>query len=335
MRILRIGDPHIKPSNIEEADRLMAFAKEIIIGSRTGGGVPITRLEILGDLFHTHAIIRVEVLDFWNKWLQIFSSVVETIVLVGNHDQTGDYNNGTHALRSLKNLMVNNPNLRIVDIATVVGVYGYLPYIHDKQLFLNNAKYLADQGAKILVCHATFDGSTFENGFYAPEGIDPNLVPFKKIISGHIHREQVIAGGKVDYPGTPKWDSASDANEKKGIWLYEHDDDGNVINRDMIPTDGRGGCIPIVSFTWVEGEPAPVIPEDAKAAVELIGSSEWVTKNKAGLKGKVSIKSKITDKKKSESRKVGTSFESFLASTFTTTMDKNEILEFAREIGVA
>lgn len=324
MKILRVGDPHIRPNNIQEATQLMEFICNIIKNAK------VDRLEILGDLFHTHAVVRLEVLEFWDKWLQRFSDIVETVVLVGNHDMGGDYNSDSHALTVFKR--IKNEKLKIIDKPTIIGVFGYIPYVHDGEVFLGHARRLASENAKVLVCHATFSGSQFDNGFYAPEGINPDDVPFEKIISGHIHKEQILAGGKVDYPGTAKWDTASDANERKGVWLYEHDVDGKVLNRDMISTDKV--VTPIVSFKWIEGQEAPVIPEGAKASVELIGSSDWITKQKVKLKGKVSISSKFTDKKEKSERKSGKSLESFLANLYVPTMDRESLIAFAKEIGI-
>lgn len=325
MKILRVGDPHIRPSNIEEADRLMGFVKQVVIGGK------VDRLEILGDLFHTHAVIRLEVLEFWNKWLQVFRDIVETVVLVGNHDMTGDYNNtGSHALTVFKRLQ--NEKLRIIDAPTQIGIFGYVPYIHGEPAFENAVRHLASTGSKVLVCHAEFSGSQYDNGFYAPHGFNPDTVPFDTIISGHIHKEQVIAGGKVDYPGTPKWDTASDANEQKGIWLYEHAADGKVVTRDRIST--AHVCTPIVSFVWLEGQPEPVIPEGAKVSVELVGTSTWIAKKKTALKGKVSVSSKFTDKKEKTERKAGNSLENYMANLYDTKMDRTKLIQFAKEIGI-
>lgn len=331
MNILRVGDPHIRPSNIEEADRLMFFVKQTILSNK------IDRLEILGDLCHTHAIVRIEVLDFWNKWLQIFSDIVETVVLVGNHDQTGDKNSGSHALKVFKHISAQNPNLRIVDRPTQIGIYGYMPYIHSNEEFVKEAKRLTEKGGlfevNILVCHATFDGSQYDNEFYAPGGINPDDIPVETIISGHIHKQQIIANGKVDYPGTAYWQSASDANENKGIWQYAHDNStGKVLSRDLIST--AHVCTPIVSFTWLEGQEAPTIPEGARATVELVGSSDWISKQKVILKGKVGIKSKITDQKRSNERKAGNSLENYLVNLYNTNMNRDALLSYAREIGI-
>jgi len=324
MRILRIGDPHIRPSNIEEADRLMAFVKEIVLGGK------IDRLEILGDLFHTHAIIRLEVLEFWNKWLQVFRDIVETVVLVGNHDMSGDFNSRSHALTVFKRLQ--NEKLRIIDSPVTIGVFGYAPYIHGEQAFKDAVNSLASSGAKILICHQTFSGSTYDNGFYAKDGINPDEIPFSKIISGHIHKEQIFANGKVDYPGTPKWDSISDANEKKGVWLYEHAEDGSVISRDLIPTNSV--CQPIVSFTWNEGDDMPTIPEGSRALVEIIGSGEFVRKATTKLKGRASVSSKVTDRANKIERKTGNSLENFILTLYHTEMDRQELFDYAKELGI-
>lgn len=331
MRILRMGDPHIRPSNIEEADRLMAFAKEIIVGGK------IDRFEILGDLFHTHAVIRLEVLEFWNKWLQVFSGVVETVVLVGNHDMTGDHNSQNHALKVFKR--INNERLKIIDRPAIIGPFVYCPYIHSNGTFIQAVRGFSGQGAKVLVCHQTFAGSQFDNGFYAPEGINPDDIPFEKIISGHIHKEQIIAGGKVDYPGTPKWDSASDANERKGLWLYEHDPvTGAVLSRNLIPTDITLPvgivCTPIVSVVWKEGEEKPKLSENAKNNIELIGSSEWIGKQKPALKGLASIKVKVTDKKRVAERKTGNNLEFYLKNMYVSTVNKEILLKRAQELGI-
>jgi DNA repair exonuclease SbcCD nuclease subunit len=324
MRILRVGDPHIRPANIDEANRLMGFVKQIVLGGK------IDRLEILGDLFHTHAVIRLEVLEFWNTWLQVFRDIVETVVLVGNHDMSGDHNSRSHALIAFKRLQ--NEKLRIIDSPTAIGPFVYAPYIHGESAFKDAVRAATRPESKVLVCHQTFSGSQYDNGFYAKDGFNPDDLPFDKIISGHIHKEQIFANGKVDYPGTPKWDSISDANERKGLWLYEHTEDGKVLSRDLIPTDKV--CQPIVSYTWNEGDDMPTIPEGSRALVEIIGSGDFITKAKTKLKGKASVSSKVTDKVQKRERRNINSLENFILNHYIGTMDRQELLSYAKEIGI-
>ncbi len=326
MIILRVGDPHVKPNNIDEADALMNF----VVGQALKFSPH--RIEILGDLFHTHSILRLEVIEFWDNWLEHLADICETIVLVGNHDQSGDYGSASNALSVFKH--IKNKKLKIVENARHEGIFAYLAYHHDHKELVLKANNMAALGAKVLVCHQTFDGSKYESGMYAPDGIDPALFHYDLIISGHIHSTQTIISPTqtVIYPGTAKWDTASDANESKGIWLYEHNDvTGAITKVEMLPTNEV--CTPIISVIWNEGEPMPELPEKAKASVELIGSGDWVTKNKAMLKGKVSVKSKITDKANKERRQAGNSFLDFMTNLYDH-VERANLLEYAKELKI-
>lgn len=325
MKIIRVGDPHIRPSNVEEAEKLMEFILKTVKATKAD------RLEILGDLFHTHAVIRLEVLLFWNKWLEVFSDIVETVVLVGNHDMTGDYNSDAHSLSVFKR--INSERLKIIDRPTQIGIFGYIQYIHGESAFTDAVRQLSSGGSKVIVCHTEFSGSQYDNGFYAPHGFNPDTIPVSTVISGHIHKEQIIANGKIDYPGTPKWDTASDANERKGIWLYEHDPvTGQVLQRDLISTEKI--VTPIVAFTWIEGQEEPKYPENAKVSIELVGSSDWISKKKVSLKGKVSISSKFTDKKEKINRKAGKSLENYISNMYHSNTNREELIAYAKEIGI-
>jgi hypothetical protein len=223
--------------------------------------------------------------------------------------------------------------LSIVEVPTKWGVIGYLPYYHRKEEFIKAANVLADQGAKVLVCHQTLQGSRYESGFYATDGIPTTgwADRFVHVISGHIHAEQEFEN--IIYPGTARWDTASDANQRKGIWLYEHDDaTGEITNSEFISTEHV--CSPLRSITWKEGEAAPSVwADNDRVTLELIGSSEWVTQQKLAFKGKASFKTKITDSHKLESRKPGRNFEDFINNVFVSS-NKESLLKCAKEIGL-
>jgi hypothetical protein len=85
-----------------------------------------------------------------------------------------------------------------------------------------------------------------------------------------------------------------------------------------------------------EGEDLPKIPEKARISVELVGSSDWVSKAKKTLKGQCSIKTKITDKGKFESRKAGNSLQDFITNHYQlpSGMVKERLVEFMKELGL-
>lgn len=320
MKILRVGDPHVRPSNLEESERLMGFILGLALDEK------VDRLEILGDLFHTHAILRLEVIDFWMKWLDTFSkSVPEVVVLVGNHDQSGDHKANQHALNVFSKIPWNN--VFIIDTIGKMGVIGYMAFVHSKDEFVKRADQLHAMGCKVLVCHATFDGSKYESGIYAPDGM-PMLPHFIHVISGHIHSLQEFFN--VIYPGTARWDSISDANHAKGIWIYEHDDDGRINKRDFYTTERV--CSPIFSYTWNEGEEAPTIPPGSRSSVKAIGSSDFCNKAKAHFKGQAQFSSKILDQARRENRQTGRSLKEFLIDYYPVAPERRlKLLKFMEE----
>lgn len=318
MKILRVGDPHVKPNNLKESESLIDFVYNTAILNK------VNRIEILGDLFDSHSIVRLEVSEFWNRWLIKLSDHpynFNTIVLVGNHDLTGSYTNNYSALHPF--LSLESTQLKIIHEPYIDCLYGYLPYIHSNEKFIEEANKLAQQGATVLISHPNYEGAVYDNGSNILNGVrDSDLSPnFRHLIGGHIHTEIEI--GRIWYTGNPRWLTKSCANKKKGIWICHHDDTtGEILNKEFISTESV--CTPIISLTWKEGEDKPEIPINAKVDVELIGSSDWVTKQKFELKGQVSISSKITDTKKSRERKSGKSLYEFLSKYYQT--DKRERL---------
>ena len=113
IRILRLGDPHVRPSNIDESDNLLQFVVDKALEYN------VNRIEILGDLFHTHAVLRLEVLDFWSHWLDTLNDICPVYILVGNHDQSGDYNSNSNALKVFSTR--HKKNLHIIEDARAEG----------------------------------------------------------------------------------------------------------------------------------------------------------------------------------------------------------------------
>lgn len=325
MKILYLGDPHVQVSNEEESDNLMSFMVDVSIKHSPD------MIVILGDLFHNFAVVRTEILEFWKQWLDTFSESQKLIVMVGNHDLANSGNDAykSHALSTLQ--LMKKKNLSIVDNAQVHGVFGFVPYMHDQEKFLEVANGLKNYGAKILIIHQDINGSQYESGMYAPNGVDPTKLDYPLIIGGHIHKRQRF--GKVILPGTARWLTSSDSNEPKGLWLVEHaDDTGLILKEEFIDTSSV--CKPIYHMTYKEGEVEPVIPNNARVTLEMIGTSAWIDKEKHKFKGKAQLRSRYTDTKKTIERKAGKSFDDFLLNLYVSTMDKEELLRTAKEMGI-
>jgi DNA repair exonuclease SbcCD nuclease subunit len=323
MKVLFFGDPHIQISNLEESHKLLQF---VLDQSKN-----VDRLVILGDLFHNHANVRVEVQHFWSKWFHKLDKEVETFVLVGNHDQIGNYSTTISSLSIFNQIEYN----RVYFIHSPIhydNIFGFMSYINDKQEFIKEANRLVDEGAKVLVVHQDIDGAQYENGFYCANGVKQEELNCDLIIGGHIHKRSRF--GKVILPGTARWLTAADKNEPKGLWLAEFNDEGKIVQEEFLDTSHV--CTPIYAYEYKEGGEEPVIPVGSRSSVELIGSSEWVSKQKVKFKGKASISTKITDKEKPKNRKTGNSLQHFITNTFdvTTGIDKNKLVNFMKEMEI-
>lgn len=288
MKAIYIGDPHVQPSNLEDSSKVLRKALDLQEKEKAD------MLIIGGDLFHTHAVLRLEVVDFWIKWGSILKQPFKDVyAIVGNHDMPGDKQR-EGVLSALS--VLHSCGIKVVDKPTANLSYGvgFLPYISDNEKFYESANHLRTllPRESVLFCHQTFDGATYDNGFYAPGGLDLNRVDFKSVVSGHIHKAQKF--GKVIYPGTPKWDSLSDANEDKGIWVFETMD-GEILNGNFHTTSDV--IEPIRSHTITpetEGNLDSIL-YGSRTILELVGPSSWIGKISKKLKAKCRVVARPTD----------------------------------------
>ena len=291
-KIMYVGDYHCQVGNLKDCRKLMDFIIENIKKKE------VDTVIFLGDQFHTHAIVRLEVQKFWYESLRLLNLTCPTYLLVGNHDMKGDNESSASDINSMMGFNAENillENINIIDKPTNIDGIGMLPYYKDKEQFLKDCQELYDNGVtELIIAHQTFTGATYENGFYAEDGIDPEIVPQKAIISGHIHKQQQI--GKCDYPGTPKWDKMSDANEDKGIWIYTHNKDCSVKSKKFIST--KKVVTPIYKIVVNEGDEEPKLVKNARNYIEFVGKSAWITKMKKKYKNKAQIKARPTDRKR-------------------------------------
>jgi DNA repair exonuclease SbcCD nuclease subunit len=325
-KYLYVGDPHLQINNLKDCEKLIDFIVKIAKENN------VSTIVFLGDLFHTHGVIRIEVFDFWKKTFKRIQKQYDVIALVGNHDMIlgQSKNAGLNSVSLLDEQYKYNIN--IIDVPTEIDNIGYMPYYEDCKSFLEDCKYLYEQGVTgCLIAHQTFTGAQYENGFFSEEGIDPALVPQQEIISGHIHKSQQV--GKCFYPGTPKWDTMADANQPKGIWVFEHEDTGAVKSKKFFSTENI--VTPITSYEVKEGEELPALNPDARNYVVLEGKTAWINKVKKELKGKANVKVKPTDVRVAKDIKdTSITLEKYLETEFQPIegVKKESIKEFLREV---
>lgn len=247
-RFLCVGDPH---ATADELDDCEALADLILKTLEPGGFAGVI---FLGDLHHNHTVVHIDVQDFWRRtFRRIWAErAVRSIVLKGNHDEASTATTlaGPNALQAY----LNEPGVQVVDRPMVLHSIGFVPYCGTHELFLEAVNSLNTYGeVHTLVCHQTFDGSRFENGFYTVDGIDPALVPQERIISGHIHEPQEFS--KVWYLGAPRHRTRSDANSPRNLWVLDFDAEGRFAKGHPVST--FPACREIRTTTINPNTPAP------------------------------------------------------------------------------
>lgn len=265
-RYLLIGDPHATVEELPDCRRLIDRICEVVAEEK-----PDVVL-FLGDQHHNHAVVRVEVIDFWRKSffrirakMQEYGSGRDLWSLIGNHDMPGDSSSDAHAMEAYMDLIQPiNQHFRRNDVL-------FLSYHHDPEEFVKACNLYPD--CKTVVCHQTFDGSKYENGFYAKDGISLDRIPQKHIISGHIHAPQKF--GKVWYPGAPRWRISSDANTDRALWMVDFKD-GEVVKAKSFDT--RGYCRALHEVEDRQGQPEPefTIMAPYQVTVNIYGTREYV-----------------------------------------------------------
>lgn len=223
MRALFVGDVHAKVEDLEDCVRLREYVLEQVEAHKPDWVV------FLGDQYDAHAIKHVDVERFWLDFFQTLKLLgVRVFALVGNHDRPGN------AMAQSHSMQVHGHHVVVVDRPVVSGPFLFLPYYHDPRKLVEAAVAHADT-SQVLVCHAPFEGGKMDNGFpikadafYGKDVVNPDELPQRFIISGHIHKG--AAFGKVWYPGSPRWQTMGDANTDRAIYLCDFDDkDGTSI----------------------------------------------------------------------------------------------------------
>ena len=257
-RELFIGDPHVTVDEIEDAEKLFGFALDCCVYNNIPG------VTILGDLHHNFTVINVKVTAFYREVFARFrANGIRVRALVGNHDMPGDGSGYPHAL-------ISYPEIEVIDKPTVIDGVLYVPYIPDPNLFIDVCQKAATH---LVVCHQEFNGAIYDNGFYAPNGVDPSRLSLQSFVSGHIHGPQRFAN--VWYPGAPRWRTISDANKSRDIWLLTIED-GRLICSESFSTGKVCRQIFEVKVTEDKGFVADgSAKDDWRISVE--GSAEFVT----------------------------------------------------------
>lgn len=257
-KTLIVGDPHATVEDLSDCNGLIALIKDTVKHHK------VQDVVFLGDMHHNHAVVRIEIIDFWRN---AFSSIKEegtnVLALVGNHDRSHDANLPVHALSAYRDLIqvIESP------FKYAEGIW-MVPFYHDTEKLIGDVEKMGN--LTTLVCHQSFNGARFENGMYDPHGINPLRIN-AKVLSGHIHTPQAFAN--IVFPGAPRWRIASDANTERHLWVADAVD-GEF--RDVVKVPTNTHCREIIRLDINEGdEELQLLNKNAEILVSIRGSRSF------------------------------------------------------------
>lgn len=234
MKYLIVGDYHAEQSDLRDCEDLADYIVELSVKHKA-------KVLFMGDQYHNHGVISAEVQRFWCDFFDRLP--YGSISLVGNHDKPGSANSMATAM------LAHTKQTTVVREPTLIDGALFLPYMHSAEEFVDTCKKYPH--IQTVICHQTFDGSKYENGFYAQDGVDPELIPQESVVSGHIHTPQEF--GKVWYVGAPRWRTISDAGIDRNIWVVCFDEAGAMLERKRFSTGNV--CRQIIQLVDTEERP--------------------------------------------------------------------------------
>jgi len=235
MKILFIGDPHIKNDNHEEVDILLTHLNLICKDEA------IEHIIIGGDLMHYHERIFTQAL---NKTLEFIMNLLKHApvdILVGNHDMINNQqfltsNHWLNVLSSYKNVtVIDKPLLRVYNNFS----YILCPYVFPGR-FIEALETIEKDWANVnmIFAHQEFKGCKM-GSIISTQG-DEWKDNYPQIISGHIHDNQHV-DKNIYYPGAPLQHAFGDTN-KRVVSIIDTNDQSikdiplNVPKKIMIKT---------------------------------------------------------------------------------------------------
>jgi DNA repair exonuclease SbcCD nuclease subunit len=264
MNWLLIGDVHAKPTDLEECERLLGLIERSILDNKIDG------VWFAGDQTHYHDLVHNTVLLFWKTALSEISRLCQYVfVSRGNHD--GEKTSDAHSMMYFKYLL---SNVVIVDRPFVFDNKLFLPYYGNNERFISICQQYSD--VPDVLGHEEFNTCMYDNGFYIKNGVNPEDIPQKSAVMGHIHLSQ--KKGKVWYIGSPRWLTQSDENTEKYIWVTDFKDKFEAIST-------KDACSPILRFEIHEdrdeGKQLPALMGiSPRVIVDLHGSVKYIQGNK-------------------------------------------------------
>ena len=323
-----IGDMHVKKDDVAEATRFVRWIAQLHAQVKAKIGVdPL--IVFMGDQYNDFSVVRVEAEVFWDWAFDFLVKETGTmpLALVGNHDMNQEETASSMQVHARYAVLAERKPVFINQATAAIG------FMRKEELFHQTVMEAYQKGARIVLCHAEFDGAQYENGFYSPHGFKLDRYPQDlQFISGHIHLKQQF--GKVLYVGTPRHLTRSDLGTVKGVHVVKFS--AGSCEFVATPPDTFTPFQSVVIDESVhDPKSLPEIANSPRSYVEIRGSKEFAKKVEKALPELCKFRSVYTDQvrdfKVKESSGIPASFmafaDDFAISTGMSAQKKADVLK--------
>ena len=210
VKVLCIGDPHIKVNNMVESEEMVKKLYDIVLEKKPDFIV------CLGDVLDRHSNIHVSCLMMAEKMVDRLSSLAPFFLLIGNHDRPNNSNflTNEHPFNAMKKW----PNVHIVDVFEKYDMGGkkflMLPFVAPGRLEEAIKIAIKDEDVKSYTAiYMHQEIYQCKMGCIVSEHGDKYPLDYPLAISGHIHDYDLLQPNVV-YVGIPFQHSFSDSIHK-------------------------------------------------------------------------------------------------------------------------
>lgn len=187
-----------------------------------------------GDMFNRSQPKGKIVSEAYNIIRIVAEDGIPFIGIPGNHDKSKLPESLLNFINKDIHLLSKFSAIEVEDLV----ILGF-PFIgKNPRVILSRAKRLAEKYPEksfIVLCHQLFDGARFGPHHHIFTNRFDTLVTtdlpqnIKLILSGHIHRAQILQGGRVFYTGSLERTSFMEIVEPKGYLLIDIEDDFHKV----------------------------------------------------------------------------------------------------------
>ena len=175
----------------------------------------------LGDVVDRRKFINHNTAHNFKKkfWDRLDNEVIDTHIIIGNHDT---YFKNTNEVNALQNLDISK-NAKIYTNATTLEFDNlpilFIPWICDDNY--DDSIYQIDNTvATIAMGHLEVKGFEMHAGYINEHGLEKEqFTKFEKVISGHFHKKS--DDGRIYYLGSQYQMTWSDYGETKGFHIFD------------------------------------------------------------------------------------------------------------------